>query len=243
MACCEISICNRNLSRHHQNRKVMGTFAASVGYQIASTKLPQHHLWSTILGVHWYTELIRMSCIGSRFVRSEFMLSTDFLIALQNVMPPRVELEANGLDPDEIESVQATFRFVPRSRSASTSRSELEKMILDNDCSSVEVGLIRFSDRPREHPHGTQVALCEADSIVVSPAGTITMHDHANPDKAMNCAASSERFLDALGVFLTIRREKSKWKGRGNEAAELCAEKAGGINFREFFRLLCGFLD
>ena len=170
------------------------------------------------------------------------MRNADFLAALQNVMPSRAELEACGLGLDEIESVQATFRFIPRKPPSSVSRSELERMILDHDCSTVEVGLIRFLDRPREHRHGVLVAFCEADSIVVSPAGTVVMHNHANPDKTMNCAANSERLLDALGVFLTIRREKAKWKGRGNAAAELCAEKAGGSNYLAFFRLLCGFL-
>ncbi len=170
------------------------------------------------------------------------MRGADFLVALQNVMPQRVELEACGLSPGEIESVQATFRFVPRKRSRSTSRSELEKMILDNDCSSVEVGLIRFLDWPCEHRHGVQVAFCEADPLVVSPAGTVTMHDHANADKAMKCGADSERFLDALRAFIAIRREKQNWKGRVGEAAKVCAEKAGGDDYAAFYRLLCSFL-
>jgi hypothetical protein len=170
------------------------------------------------------------------------MRNADFLVALQNVMPPRAELEAYGISPDDIECVQATFRFMPRKQLSSDSGSELERMILDNDCSTIEVGLVRFLDRPREHRHGVQVAFCEADSVVVSPAGTVVMYDHANPDYATNCAANSERFLDALAVYLTIRREKAKWKGRGNAAAELCAEKAGGVDYIAFFRLLCGFL-
>ncbi len=170
------------------------------------------------------------------------MNNANFLVALQNAMPPRAELEARGLSLDEIESVQATFKFIPRDQPSSVSGSELERMILDNDCSTVEVGLIRFLEGPHEHQHGVQVAFCEADSIVVSTGGTVMMYEHANPDKGMNCAANSERFLDALAAFLTVRSEKPKWKGRGNAAAELCAEKAGGCNFVAFFRLLCGFL-
>ena len=115
-------------------------------------------------------------------------------------------------------------------------------MILDNDCSTLEVGLIRFLDRPHDHRHGVQVAFCEADPIVVWRVGTVAMHDHVNPDEAVMCAADSERFFDALRAFLTIRLEKSKWKGRINEAAEKCAEKAGGNDFTTFFRMLCSFL-
>src|SRR5690349_18301511 len=109
--------------------------------------------------------------MGFRFTWELNMRNADFLVALQNVMPPRAELEAFGLSLDEIERVQATFRSIPRKQPSSVSRSELERMILDNDCSTVEVGLIRFLERPREHRHGVQVAFCEADSIVVSPAG------------------------------------------------------------------------
>jgi hypothetical protein len=176
------------------------------------------------------------------FTSETNMRYTDFLVVLQNAMPPRAELEAYGLGRDDIESVQATFRFTLRNEPSSVSGSELERMILDNDCSNIEVGLIRFLEEPNKHRHGVQVAFCEADPIVVSPAGTVVLYDHANPDYAMNCAASSERFLDALGAFLIIRREKSKWKGRGNAAADLCAEKAGGGHYVAFFRMLCGFL-
>lgn len=69
-----------------------------------------------------------------RFTWELNMRSADFLVALQNVMPPRAELEACGLGLDEIQSVQATFRFIPRKQPSSASRSELERMILDNDC-------------------------------------------------------------------------------------------------------------
>ena len=173
------------------------------------------------------------------------MHGTDFLVALRNIMPSRTELEACGLDPDQITSVQATFKFIPRKPSGAGSdsaRTEIERMILDNDCSTLEIGLIRFLDRPHKHRHGVQVAFCEADPVVVWPGGTVAMHDHANPDDTVICAADSERFLDALSTFLTIRLEKSKWKGRINEAADICAEKAGGNDFTTFFRMLCSSL-
>ena len=121
------------------------------------------------------------------------MTGTDFLVALHSMMSSRAEMEAYGLSREGIESVQATCRSVPRTPSASVPSSELEKMIIDNDCSTVEVGLVRFLDRAYEHRHGIQVALCEADPVVVSPAGTILIYDHEGPDYVMlNCAADSE---------------------------------------------------
>jgi hypothetical protein len=172
------------------------------------------------------------------------MHNTDFLTALHNAMPTHTELEEYGLDAHEIDEIQASFRFVTRkpSETSSIEKSELERLLLENDCSTVEVGLIRFLKEPREHRYGVQVAFCEADPIVVGPSGAVAMHDHANPDKSMSCAADSERFLDALGAFLTVRREKSKWKGRAKEAADLCSEQAGGRDYTPFFQLLCGYL-
>lgn len=173
------------------------------------------------------------------------MHHSDFLIAVRAAMPSRHELELRGLEPDEIEGVQATFRSVPREEAAAglgPVESELERMVLEKDCSTLEIGLIRFLDGPREHRHGVQVAVCEADAVVVSPSGSVALHDHADPNRAMACAADSERFLDALGAFLAVRADRVKWKGRVNEAADLCAEKAGGPSHVPFYRLLCSFL-
>ena len=158
-------------------------------------------------------------------------------------MPSRGELEADGLSVEGIEDIQGSFRATPRQLSGSVPGSELEKMILDYDCSKIEVSWIRFLDKPVPHPHGIQVAYFEADMIIVSPTGTIVMYDHENADFVMaECAADSERFLDALITFLTILRNRSKWKGQYNAAVELCAEKAGGRNYAKFFNVLCGFL-
>ena len=170
------------------------------------------------------------------------MTGTDFLLFLHEMMPPRAELEADGLSPERIEDIQATFRSVPRKPSGSSARSELEKMIIENDCSTVEFGFISFLDRPLVHRHGIQVAYHEADPIVVTPAGTIAMYDHEDPDFVIvNCAADSERFLDALSTYLAIRQDKSKWKGRNDAAVALCAEKAGGREYAKFSQVLCGF--
>ena len=171
------------------------------------------------------------------------MTGTDFLLALYDLMPSRAELEADGLSPEGIEDIQSSFRAIPRQLSGLVPGSELEKMILDYDCSKVEVSWIRFLEKPVLHPHGIQVADFEAEMIVVSPAGTVVMYDHEDPDFAVEeCAADSERFLDALITFLTILRNKSKWKGRYDSAVALCAEKAGGRNYARFFNVLCGFL-
>lgn len=172
------------------------------------------------------------------------MHSSDFLKVLHEAMPAHAELEEYGLDPEEIDEVQASFRSAPSKSSigVATAKSELERMILEYDCSTVEVGLIRFLPAPHPCRQGVQIAYCEADPIIVDASGLVTMHDHGDPQKSIECAADSERFLDALSVFIALRREKSQWKGRVEEAAGLCAAKAGGSSYMPFFRLLCGYL-
>lgn len=173
------------------------------------------------------------------------MLSAEFLAALSAAKPARSELEDYGLEPEEIEAVQASFSSTARKTpvEVAVGKSELEKLILEYDCSTVEVGLIRFMAEPRVHRFGVQVAYCEADSIVVGAAGGVAMHDHDAPAKSLVCAVDSERFLDALSAFIALRREKSQWKGRAAEAADVCAKKAGGADYAPFFRLLCGYLQ
>jgi hypothetical protein len=180
-------------------------------------------------------------CIARRLI----MINKDFLLALQKVIPSASELEKYGLDPDEIKGVQSTFQYITRNmlKTSSDYKSELEKMILENDCSTIEIGLIRFLDKPYEHAYGKQVAFCESDPIIVQFDGTVAMYDHSVSDNMLACAINSEKFLDALHSFIMIRHEKAKWRGRGAEAAQVCANLAGGNKYLDFFRLLCGFLN
>ena len=172
------------------------------------------------------------------------MNAETFLQCLQDVMPGREALEDYGLENDEIEDIQATFLASARKSYEKEQGDEIQRMLAIFDCSRIEVGLIRFQDKVRSHLYGTMFAFCEADPLVIRADGSIAMYDHSNPDSMqLKCAVSSERFLDALARFVDIRSKKLNWKGRTIEAAELCANTAGGSEYCDFFRLLCGFLD
>lgn len=169
------------------------------------------------------------------------MIGSDFLNALVKAMPSHAELEEYGLSEDEIKSIQAAFQSTAREGSTlpSVAKSELEKMLLEYDCSTVEIGLIRFLPEPRTYQGVTIVAYCEADLIAVSEADAIVMHDHDDFGRTTACAKNSEAFLDALTEWITLRRNASQWKERSEEAAKRCAEKAGGLEYLPFFRILC----
>lgn len=173
------------------------------------------------------------------------MLANEFLDVVRKAMPPRKELRQFGLDDSEIEGIQQTFMHTRRTgRNVLDAQSEIEKMIMANDCSNLEVGLMRFLPEPRAHPHGVIIAFCEADPVVVRKDGTIAMYDHARADmEPKECALDSERFLDALAKFVEIRRRKTEWRGRVSEAAKLCASLAGGSASQELFVSLCSFLN
>jgi len=174
------------------------------------------------------------------------MHATEFLEIVHRAMPTREELESFGLDDDEIVEVQRTFTSKARlpSNNRRIAKDEVEKMILENDCSSVEIGAVQFLNEPASHAHGTVVALCEADRLVVRQDGSVVVYDHADPERIqMECAVDSEHLLDGLAAFVEIRRNRSKWRGRTQEAAAVCANKAGGAAYTDFFASLCGFLQ
>lgn len=166
-----------------------------------------------------------------------------FLEQLYDAMPNRDDLEDYGLEEGEIQEIQGTFVATKRRFSTGQGSGEIERLIEEFDCSKVEIGLIRFQGKLSNQPYGTVFAFCEADPLAICADGSIAMFDHESPDsKQVKCASNSERFLDALAAFIDIRANKSHWKGRIGEAAEVCANAAGGSQFQEFFRLLCGFI-
>lgn len=171
------------------------------------------------------------------------MRAEQFLTCLRNAMPSRSTLEEYGLDNDEIEEVQATFLGTARKPVSTNIRDELVRLVLEFDCSKVEVGLVRFLGEPQRHMKGMRVAYCEAESIVLNKDGVVVLCDDSGVgSNDIQCASDSRRFLEGLCIFIEIRRNKSEWKGKVEDAAVRCARAAGGPQFAEFFRILCAFL-
>lgn len=173
------------------------------------------------------------------------MNGNEFVEALKNAMPARDELLRFGLSDDEINGVQNTFRASVRADSSSVdgASSELERLVTEFDCSTVEVGLLQFLALPKSHRMGTQVASVESDALVVRADGSVLMSDSSTSEVLLDCARNSEAFLDALSAFIKIRRDKQSWMGRANEAAMVCASAAGGSKYLKFYQVMFGFLD
>ncbi len=173
------------------------------------------------------------------------MKGKDFLALLARAMPSMSELLQYGLDEHEAEEIQAGFKSVERPSLGGGVRfsSELQSLVSENDLSTVEVGLVTFPSHPEITDLGVVVAYLEADPIVVRHDGSIAVLDHARPTFSRTCAANSEAFLEALARFVEIRSRKKDWNGRSADAASICADAAGGSDYKWFYSELCGFLD
>lgn len=172
------------------------------------------------------------------------MNAQTFLRLVERTMPSRTSLEEYGLDDEEIEEIRSTFLAPKRGPSDKADLSAVERMVVEFDCSKLELGLVRFNDRLIPLPWGTCFGYCEADPLVLTEDGTVALCDHARPDLAPQlCAENADLFLDAMATFVSLRSEKAEWMGKVDQAAVKCATAAGGRKYVDFFRSLCSFLQ
>lgn len=163
------------------------------------------------------------------------MNAETFLEFVHNLMPSRAVLLDHGLDDDEVRDIQSMFVTSRRGVAAPNGVSEVERMIIEFDCSRLEVGLIRFNERLERNALGTCFALCEADPLILLADGRVGLVDHAAPGSVHQlCASSAERFLDVLALALTLS-ERGEFT---EEALVDCSNVAGGPECLEFCRML-----
>jgi hypothetical protein len=171
------------------------------------------------------------------------MMPVDFVNKLSDAMPSVEELDEYGMDESEIEDIRRTFFARKRDKPIDLSglpESSLTRLVRDYDCSTLEIGLVRFRETAKMLEHGWCFADCEAEEVVVTRDGTILLVDAGHP--RLKCARDGTGFLNGLGEFIDLRRRKVEWKSRVSEAARKCAVAAGGDEYVEFFEMLCSFL-
>lgn len=172
------------------------------------------------------------------------MNAQAFLRHVEHALPSRTSLEDYGLDDEEIEEIRSTFLAPKRGPSDKRNLSPLERMVVEFDCSKLELGLVRFSDRLISLPLGTCFGYCEADPLVLTEDGSVALCDHERPDLVHQlCAENADRFLDAMATFVSLRSEKAAWMGKVDQAADKCATAAGGRKYMDFFCSLCAFFQ
>jgi len=173
------------------------------------------------------------------------MRAEEFIDRLRFAMPSAEVLGGYGLDEQEVQEIQDGFRVSSRSEPEQSANDvgEIGRLLGLYDCTSLEVGLVRFDAKVTTIYGGHRFGACEADPLAVKPSGAVVMYDHAiSGAEVVRCAADPERFLDALAEFLQVRSEKDVWKGRATQAAERCRIASGEPSSFPFYQMLCGFL-
>ncbi len=103
------------------------------------------------------------------------MTPAEFKLALQDAMPSVEELEEHGLEADEIEDVQQTFRILENPGSANTRADKLWSLLGEYDWSGVQIGQIVFRKAAERIVDGYVFADSELDRLVVRDDGTIVI--------------------------------------------------------------------
>lgn len=170
------------------------------------------------------------------------MNASEFCEQLATAMPTKAELEAHGLDEDDIESIQACFLAKKRNRVLQGNGSELKKLVYEYDCSSVEVGLVRFLEEPVDYAQGREFAKFEYDPLVVRRDGKVAMLDMLDRTwEYFICASSAGQFLDALAAYAMQVKRRGEWAGKSEQATNQYSLAAGGPEYAAFWRTLCSF--
>ena len=161
-------------------------------------------------------------------------------------MPSSEDLESYGLDEDEILAIQSTFRFVPKEVGSqkTPNTADLEKLLTEFDCSTVELGQLVFRSEIEEISLGRHFGFCEADLLIQNENGEIVMLDHAHPDSlSVICATNEASFFEAIAKFVEVRANKSEWSGRIEEAVSECVNLSKSDTSSVFYRTLLAFLQ
>lgn len=171
------------------------------------------------------------------------MTPSAFITVLQEAKPSAETLRSAGLDDDEIDDIHRSFTATKRIASHPNSdANELEQLLADYDCSSLEIGRVTFLDLPTGCEHGIMIGHHEADPLVILNDGRVVLCDHEESAHQLTCAVDPDHFLDGLAEFVRIVNDRSAWRGKVTEAADICASAAGVAECPTFYRSLCGFL-
>lgn len=171
------------------------------------------------------------------------MTPSAFITVLQNAKPSAEKLRAAGLNDDEIDDIHRSLTATERIASHPGSPgNELEQLLADYDCSSLEIGRVTFLDQPIGCEHGVMIGRHEGDTLVIRNDGSVVLCDHEESAHQVRCAVDPDHFLDGLAAFVSIVNDRRAWRGKGTAAADSCAAAAGVAECPTFYLSLCGFL-
>ena len=181
------------------------------------------------------------------------MTNKMFVEKLKLLAPSSEILRSRNIPENFIDRLLGTYFCERKGHRTSQlySDNELIKLVLDYDCSSVEIGIINFLPDIIDQPSHYQFGDAEQDMIVIDKITLgVNVVDPAEPSHVIwKCASGGEAFLDALlscAEYFTARMLDFTLMSDNAYAsfvAKECSEKAGGNEYLKFYKMLFGFND
>lgn len=171
-----------------------------------------------------------------------------FVLKLKELSPTKEILAANGFGAEEIAQIMKSYTCASRAGCVNSPSDTLLRLLSAYDCSNLEIGLIRFKREVVEDIAYYIVGEVETDILVISKTTKeICVLDHTVPEHVVSfCASNSDAFLDALLSFATFLFQRLKDETLFDNTAFIkhcvyvCAEKAGGEKYLDFYKMLLG---
>lgn len=174
-----------------------------------------------------------------------------FVSELRELKPSAESFASLGYSPDLIRKRLSGYECKKRPKQIFNIQvsCELVDLINSYDCTNVEVGVLSFGSKISETPDFVMVGNVEADILAIRKITMeIVVLDHVNFDWIIwACASNGKNFLDALIIcveFFSKRINNPQLAtnhGYTYETVLICAEKAGGDKYLDFFKLLLGY--
>jgi hypothetical protein len=173
------------------------------------------------------------------------MDAQKFAKELIQLTPPNEKLAENGVSQEEIERTQKSYLCVER-KGLDRQDDPVLDLITRYDLSSVEIGMVRFTDTPIVQDGSICVGEFEVDPILMDiTSGEIYIVDWAARNHITSwCAKNGDSFLDSLIIAERhISRCGYDYALSDNQAAACevasnCAEAAGGKKYLDFYKML-----
>jgi hypothetical protein len=167
----------------------------------------------------------------------------DFVLGLRRCLPSQDEAAAHGFLPEEMADLQARYTCAPRAGRLARSH-VLEDLLNRYDVSRLHVGRLSFVSDARPHWSGSMVASFEAQPVVVTRDGSVSVFEPERfGEKLLDCAPDGERFFAALLAFVAAAHAPRSEQLEPDRLATRCSQLAGGVLYEPFYIALCSVLE
>lgn len=166
-------------------------------------------------------------------------MRADAFVELVRRTAPRVEtLMAEGLDRDSAEWVIRAFQIRDRDSRIGPFASPIEDLIVDYDCSTLQLASVGFRGKMTASQFGAAFAVCESgDPLVLLPTGAVALVDHeVRGAPPTHCAKDGGAFLDAFAAIVEFLAALRNGANLDVEATIVkCVEASGVFDSRAFY--------